>query len=482
MEFLAFIGQFMDLNQWMVLLMFATFIIMLFQGVPVAYALVGVSLIFIVLGELVLDENRKLIGEFIEFKRTGITYKKMFANGGRFFGGIIKNPVLIALPMFIFMGLMLDQSGVAQRMMKSMQVLFGSLRGGLALTVMIIGIVLAASTGVVGASVVLLGVMGLPAMMAQNYAKPIATGTIAASGTLGILIPPSIMLVIMSDQLAISLGDLFMGAMFPGLILGGLYIVYIVMYGIIKPDAMPLPANREPVSARLIGEVALSVIPPMLLILVVLGSIFFGLATPTEASGLGALGAMVLAIFNRRLNMTVMKDVMRQTLNTSGYIIGIFIAANFFAYILRRYGGDQIIENLVLGTFENPYLVVLFILFLIFLLGFLLDWIEITLIIMPLMLPVVLALEIPVDGYGVVTDPSIVWFAILVAVTLQTSFLTPPVGFALFYLKGVCPPGVTLGHIYKGVIPFVLLQITGLMIVFLIPELATWLPAKAYGN
>jgi tripartite ATP-independent transporter DctM subunit len=482
LEFLAFIGQFMDLNQWMVLLMFATFIIMLFQGVPVAYALVGVSLIFIVLGELVLDENRKLIGEFIEFKRTGITYKKMFANGGRFFGGIIKNPVLIALPMFIFMGLMLDQSGVAQRMMKSMQVLFGSLRGGLALTVMIIGIVLAASTGVVGASVVLLGVMGLPAMMAQNYAKPIATGTIAASGTLGILIPPSIMLVIMSDQLAISLGDLFMGAMFPGLILGGLYIVYIVMYGIIKPDAMPLPANREPVSARLIGEVALSVIPPMLLILVVLGSIFFGLATPTEASGLGALGAMVLAIFNRRLNMTVMKDVMRQTLNTSGYIIGIFIAANFFAYILRRYGGDQIIENLVLGTFENPYLVVLFILFLIFLLGFLLDWIEITLIIMPLMLPVVLALEIPVDGYGVVTDPSIVWFAILVAVTLQTSFLTPPVGFALFYLKGVCPPGVTLGHIYKGVIPFVLLQITGLMIVFLIPELATWLPAKAYGN
>jgi len=472
----------MDLNQWMVLLMFLTFIVMLFQGIPVAYALVGVSLIFIILGELVLDEHRKVIGEFIEFKRTGITYKKLFANGGRFFGGIIKNPVLVALPMFIFMGLMLDQSGVAQRMMKSMQVLFGSLRGGLALTVMLIGIVLAASTGVIGASVVLLGVMGLPAMMAQNYAKPIATGTIAASGTLGILIPPSIMLVIMSDQLAISLGDLFMGAMFPGLILGGLYIVFIVLYGIFKPGAMPLPAHREPVSARLVGEVALSVIPPMFLILVVLGSIFFGLATPTEASGLGALGAMLLAILNRRLNGKVMKDVIRQTLNTSGYIVGIFIAANFFAFILRRYGGDAIIENLVLGTFDNPYMVVLFILFIIFLLGFLLDWIEITLIIMPLMLPVVLALEIPVEGYGVVSDPSIVWFAILVAVTLQTSFLTPPVGFALFYLKGVCPPGVTLGHIYKGVIPFVLLQLTGLAVVFLIPELATWLPAKAYGN
>jgi len=219
-EILEYLGQFLDLNQWMVLLMSITFIVMLFGGIPVAYALVGVSLIFILIGEFVLDEHRKLITEFIEFKKTGITYKKLFANAGRFFGGVIRNPVLVALPMFIYMGLMLDQSGVAQRMMRSMQVLFGALRGGLALTVMLIGIILAASTGVIGASVVLLGVMGLPAMMAQNYAKPIATGTIAASGTLGILIPPSIMLVIMSDQLAISLGDLFMGAMFPGLILG----------------------------------------------------------------------------------------------------------------------------------------------------------------------------------------------------------------------------------------------------------------------
>ena len=282
--------------------------------------------------------------------------------------------------MFIFMGLMLDQSGVAQRMMKAMQVLFGALRGGLALTVMLIGIILAASTGVIGASVVLLGVMGLPAMMQQNYGKPIATGTIAASGTLGILIPPSIMLVIMSDQLAISLGDLFMGAMFPGLILGALYITFIVLYGFINPKAMPLPENREPVSAKILFDVAVSVIPPLFLILLVLGSIFFGLATPTEASGLGALGATILALLNRRLNLTVMRDVARQTMNTAGYIVGIFIAANFFAYILRRYGGDQIIENMVLGAFENPYLIVCFILFIIFLLGFLLDWIEITLI------------------------------------------------------------------------------------------------------
>ncbi len=482
MEILEYLGQFLDLNQWMVLAMFLTFIIMLFSGIPVAYALVGVSLIFIVLGEFVLDENRKVISQFIEFKKTGITYKKLFANGGRFFGGIIKNPVLVALPMFIYMGLMLDQSGVAQRMMRSMQVLFGALRGGLALTVMLIGIILAASTGVIGASVVLLGVMGLPAMMEQKYGKPIATGTIAASGTLGILIPPSIMLVIMSDQLAISLGDLFMGAMFPGLILGALYIIFIVIYGVLRPDAMPLPENREPISVKIILEVALSVVPPMLLILLVLGSIFFGLATPTEASGLGAAGATLLALLNGRLNLRVFKTVGRQTLNTAGYIVGIFIAANFFAFILRRYGGDQIIENMVLGSFENPYMVVAFILFIIFLLGFLLDWIEITLIIMPLMLPVVLSLGIEVNGFGVVGDPSVVWFAILVAVTLQTSFLTPPVGFALFYLKGVCPPNVTIGHIYRGVIPFVLLQLLGLAIVFYFPELTTWLPAKAYGN
>lgn len=482
MGILSVLGSVMDLNQWLVLSMFFVFILMLFRGVPVAFALVGVALLFAIVGEHLLDPARKVINEYIEFKRTGISYVKLGANAGRFFGGIIKNPVLVALPMFIFMGLMLDQSGVAQRMMRSMQVLFGALKGGLALAVMLIGIVLAASTGVIGASVVLLGVMGLPTMMSQNYAKPISTGTIAASGTLGILIPPSIMLVIMSDQLAISLGDLFMGALFPGLLLGGLYVAYIIIFGLISPKSMPLPENREPVSMKIVLEVALSVLPPLLLILLVLGSIFMGLATPTEASGLGAAGATVLALISRNLNLRVFKDVMRQTLNTSGYIVGIFIAANFFAFILRRFGGDEIIENLVLGSFQNPYMVIGFILFIIFLLGFLLDWIEITLIIMPLMLPVVMGLNIVVEGYGIVDNPSVVWFAILVAVTLQTSFLTPPVGFALFYLKGVCPPEINLSHIYKGIIPFVILQLIGLAIVFFVPELVTWLPAKAYGN
>ena len=482
MQFLSYLNEIMDLNHWMVLAMFLGFIYLLFRGIPVAFVLVGISLIFIVIGEFVLDPNKKIIKEFIDYDSVRLTYKKLAASGGRFFGNTIKNPVLVALPMFIFMGLMLDQSGVAQRMMKSMQVLFGALRGGLALSVMLIGIILAASTGVIGASVVLLGVMGIPTMLEQNYERPIAAGTIAASGTLGILIPPSIMLVIMSDQLAISLGDLFMGALFPGLLLGALYILFIVAYGWLKPSAMPLPETSEHVSMKLVGAVALSVLPPFALILIVLGSIFFGFATPTEASGLGAMGATLLALASRRLNLRVFKDVMRQTLNTSGYIVGIFITAAFFAYVLRRYGGDEIIENLVLGSFDNPYMVVAFILFIIFCLGFLLDWIEITLIIMPLMLPVILSLDLAVEGYGVVGDPSVVWFAILVAVTLQTSFLTPPVGFALFYLKGVCPPDVTLGHIYRGVIPFVFLQIVGLGIVFSFPALTTWLPALAYGN
>ena len=476
--------EILTLNEIAVIAMFLTFIWMLFRGIPVAMALVGVSLVFVVVAEVFLDPNRSLFRGIIEFDRTGIDYQKLGALSGRIFGSTVKNPVLVALPMFIFMGLMLDQSGVAQRMMHAMQKLFGGLRGGLSLTVLLIGIILAASTGVIGASVTLLGVMALPAMMAQNYSKPIATGTIASAGTLGILIPPSIMLVIMSDQLAISLGDLFMGALFPGLILGALYITFIVIYGLIKPDAMPAPEKTEEIGWPVVMEVLKAVVPPMMLILLVLGSIFGGVATPTEASGLGALGATLLALANRRLNLKVLREVSRSTLNTSGYIVGIFLAANFFAFILRRYGGDEIIEGLVLSVFDDPYSIILFILFIIFLLGFLLDWIEITIIIMPLMLPIIqgLGIEADIPGFNQVAEPVVTWFAILMAVTLQTSFLTPPVGFALFYLKGVCPPGVTIAHIYRGVIPFVLLQLLGLFIVFEFPALVTWLPSVAYGN
>jgi len=482
MFILEFIGHLLTLNELAVLCIFLGFVYLLFRGVPVVYALVGISLIFALIAEIFLDPFRANFRDIIEFDRTGINYQRLGALAGRLFGNIVKNPVLVALPMFIFMGLMLDQSGVAQRMMQSMQRVFGSLRGGLSLTVLLIGIILAASTGVVGASVTLLGVMALPAMMAQKYNKPIATGTIASAGTLGILIPPSIMLVIMSDQLAISLGDLFMGAFFPGLLLGALYIVFIVIYGLVNPKAMPIPDETEHVGWDAIREVLLAVLPPLLLILVVLGSIFAGFATPTEASGLGALGATFLALANGNLNFKVLKEVSRSTMVTTGYIVGIFLAANFFAFVLRRYGGDEIVEGLVLSAFDDPYLTVLFILFIVFLLGFLLDWIEITIIIMPLMLPIVLGLDLDIPGFGEVRDPSVVWFAILVAVTLQTSFLTPPVGFALFYLKGVCPSGISLSHIYRGIIPFVILQVVGLMIVFNFPELTTWLPSVAYAD
>ena len=476
------IGANLTVNEFAVLAMFLTFIWMLFRGIPVVMALVGVSLVFVLIAEFILDPNRRFLGTFMEYDSTGINYQRLSALASRIFASTVNNPVLVALPMFIFMGLMLDQSGVAQRMMHAMQKLFGSLRGGLSLTVLLIGIILAASTGVIGASVTLLGVMALPAMMRQNYEKPIATGTIASAGTLGILIPPSIMLVIMSDQLAISLGDLFMGALFPGLLLGALYIIFIVIYGFIKPGAMPPPEKSEEVGWPVVKEVLLAVFPPMLLILLVLGSIFSGIATPTEASGLGAAGATLLALTNRRLNFKVLREVSRSTLNTAGYIVGIFLAANFFALVLRRYGGDEIVELMVLSAFDEPYMTVLFILFIVFLLGFLLDWIEITIIIMPLMLPVIVGLNLDINGFDQVQDPSVVWFAILVAVTLQTSFLTPPVGFALFYLKGVCPPGVTIVDIYKGVVPFVLLQILGLFIVFEFPALVTWLPSVAYGN
>ncbi|MEM1301601.1 MAG: TRAP transporter large permease subunit, partial [Pseudomonadota bacterium] len=343
MFILEAIGQFLTLNEVLVAIIFGTFIVLLFRGVPVAMALVGVALIFYIFALIFLDPFRSEFRDVIEFDRIGVDWRKLGTLPSRLFGSIVQNPVLVALPMFIFMGLMLDQSGVAQRMMQSMQRLFGGLKGGLSLTVLLIGIILAASTGVIGASVTLLGVMALPAMMNQNYSKPIATGTIAASGTLGILIPPSIMLVIMSDQLAISLGDLFMGALFPGLILGALYIVFIVIYGLVNPSAMPAPENTEGVGWPVVKEVILSVLPPMLLILLVLGSIFAGLATPTEASGLGALGATLLAVAYGKFSFKVLREVSRSTLNTAGYILGIFLAANFFAYVLRLYGGDEVV-------------------------------------------------------------------------------------------------------------------------------------------
>ncbi len=382
--------------------------------------------------------------------------------------------------MFIFMGLMLDQSGVAERLMTAMQRLFGKTRGGLAITVTMIGIILAASTGIIGASVVLLGVLSLPSMMEQKYAPTLAAGVVSASGTLGILIPPSIMLVIMADQMALSVGDLFMAAVFPGIIIGGLYLLYIFIIAMVKKDVAPVPEGAVSPDWAAIKDVIIAVFPTLGLILAVLGSIFAGITTPTEASGIGALGATLLAILYRKLTFQKLVNVLVSTFNTTAYIFAIFLGATVFSYVLRELGGDELIEHMIASTGFGATGTILFILFIVFLLGFVLDWIEITLIVLPLMRPIVNGLGLDIPGFDAIDEPALVWFVILVAVTLQTSFLTPPVGFALFYLKGVCPPEIKLLDIYKGVVPFVLLQLTGLAMVFLWPALATWLPSVAY--
>jgi tripartite ATP-independent transporter DctM subunit len=458
-------------ENYLVIAMFFTFIALLFTGFPVAWVLAGVGITFA--GIAWFTDN------VMNWTMTGLDYNVLGLLVGRIFG-IMSNWVLIALPMFIFMGLMLDKSGIATRMMHSMQKLFGNIKGGLAITVALIGIILAASTGIIGASVVLLGVMSLPVMLKQKYDKPLALGTIAASGCLGILIPPSIMLVIMGDQLSIPILDLFMGAVFPGLILGLLYITYILVYCKINPKSAPLAADHKEVNLKDVLRALYDIIPPAALILLVLGSIFMGVATVTEASGVGALGATVIAILYKRFNLKILKEVVVNTMNTAAYIFAIFVGATIFALILRECGGDQLIESALMGTGLGPHGLIIFVLVVVFFLGFFLDWIEISLIILPLLAPVIAGLDLQINGFGVVDYPNLTWFALLVAVTLQTSFLTPPVGFALFYLKGVCPPGVTLLDIYRGVIPFIILQLIALVLVFLFPEIVTWFPSKVY--
>ena len=461
----------MEFNDYLVIAMFLTFVGLLFTGFPVAWVLGGVAVIFTIVGyysDLWFDTI------------TGLDYLTLGMSVNRIYK-FMDNWVLVALPMFIFMGLMLDRSGIAEGLMKSMQNLFGKVRGGLAVTVTAIGIILAASTGIIGASVVLLGLLSLPAMLKQGYSKTLALGTIAGSGTLGILIPPSIMLVIMADQLGLSVGDLFMGAVIPGIILGTLYIAFILLFSLVRPQAAPLDPNRQPLQWRMIWDVFKNILPPAGLIFTVLGSIFAGITTPTEASGVGALGATILALINRRLNWKVIVEVTKACFNTTAYIFAIFLGATCFALVLRSLGGDEFIERVLTGIPLGPYGIMALILGAIFLLGFFLDWIEITLIVLPLIAPVIASLGFQVDGYGVIDNPELIWFVVLIAVSLQTSFLTPPVGFALFYLKGICPPEIELVDIYKGVIPFIILQLIGLIIIAIWPQLVIWLPAVAYG-
>lgn len=449
----------MEINEILAISMFGCFILLLFTGYPVAWVLGGVAILFSALSMLMDHWYDAFIG--IDWNFVSVVIPRMWE--------VMTNWVLVALPMFVFMGLMLDRSGVAEDLMVNLARLFGRVRGGLAVTVTFVGLLLAASTGIIGASVVLLAVLGVPLMMKQGYSKELACGTVCSTGTLGILIPPSIMLVMMGDRIGVSVGDLFLGALFPGLLLAGLYVTYIMAISFLNPQSAPLSEDAEPVSVRVVFSVLKAVLPTAGLIIAVLGSIFFGIATPTEASGVGALGATLLALANGRLSIKVLREVGRETTKTTAFIFALLLGATAFSLILRGLGGDELIEGFLIGLPFSPTGIIITILAITFVLGFFLDWIELTLIILPLVAPVVAAL-----GFD------LIWFTVLFAVCLQTSFLTPPVGFALFYLKGVAPEGINLGHIYRGVLPFILIQLVGLVIVFYWQGIVTWLPATAY--
>jgi len=468
--------------------LFLTFFLLLWTGFPIAWVLGGSALGFALVGWA--------CDEWFGY-HTGLSFAKTMTFVRRTFGGLIQNHTLVAIPMFIFMGLMLDRSGLARRLMQSLQAVMGGLRGGLAIAATLIGVLLAASTGIVGASVVLLGLLALPAMLAQGYDRALASGSVAAAGTLGILMPPSIMLVLMSDRAELAVGPLFQAAVLPSLLLAALYLVYLVAVGLLRPDRAPLPATRAHLDARELLRLAVWILPPAALIVVVLGSIFTGIATTTEASAFGAAGTCALAAallpadqrgtgrwrgwaggFTRAV-----RDAGRETALTCGYIFAIFLGASAFAFVLRRFGGDAFVAETLqaLMAHAGPSVVVLAVLAVVFVLGFFLDWIEISLIVLPLVAAAIGGLDLGIDGGGL-DDAALLWFVCLMAICLQTSFLTPPVGFSLFFLKGVAPPEVRLGDCYRGVVPFVLIQLAVLLLVFLFPALALWLPAWTFGD
>ena len=441
------------------LLMCVSLLAGIFLGYPVALVLAGIG----VLTALAADVP-------LLFLSTGVS---------RTFSGVLSNWLLIAVPLFVFMGLMLEKSGIAQRLLRSLAGLIGGLPGGYAFAVAVIGIVMAASTGIIGASVVLMGVLALPPMLKGRYDPRVATGIIAATGTLGILIPPSIMLVVLGDTLRVSVGDLFAGALLPGLLLGGLYIVWLVLIALFRPGMMPpLPASERLARRQMLLALARDLLAPLLLILIVLGSIIVGLATPTEAAALGAAGAFILALLSRSLSWDQFVATLRETTRTTAMIMAVMIGATVFSVIFRRLGGDTMIADL-LGVGEggaDPYAVLALVMTFIFVLGMFLDWVEITFIVIPIVAPILASLD-----FGLAQEQVLLWFAILFAVNLQTSFLTPPFGYALFYIRGVAPPEVTTSMIYRGVVPFVAIQLLGLLLLVLFPQIVLWLPTRLLG-
>ncbi len=389
--------------------------------------------------------------------------------------GVMTNVTLIAVPLFVFMGVMLERSGLAEELLDTMGILFGRLRGGLAISVVVVGALLGASTGIVGATVVTMGLLAVPTMLRRGYQKELATGTVSASGTLGQIIPPSIVLVLIGDIVGVSVGDLFIGAVFPGFLLVGLFILYILIISLVKPAWAPAIPKEELAAIstkQLAARMGRALFPPLFLMVAVLGSIFAGIASPTEAAAVGAVGATLLTLVNRKFSLTILREVMQTTVRLTCMVFIILCGAALFGLVFRGLGGDELVRSF-LGSLADKYshnMVLAIVMVLIFVIGFFLDFIEITFIHVPVLAPIMIEF-----GF----DP--VWFCILIAVNLQTSFMTPPFGFSLFYLKAVTPPEITTGHIYRGIIPFVIVQVIGLAIVVLFPQLATWLPKVVFG-
>jgi len=451
-------------------ILFLAVICILLFGYPVAFTLAGVSLLFAFAGIFTGTFDPALLQAFPS---------RMF--------GIMTNQTLIAVPLFIFMGVMLERSKIADELLDTMASLFGSLRGGLGISVVLVGMLLAASTGIVGATVVTMGLLSLPTMLKRGYQPELSTGIICASGTLGQIIPPSIILVLLGDVLSsayqqsqlsqgnfspdtVSVGDLFVGAIIPGILLVGLYLLYIIFIAWTKPSAMPAIEKHEDLNfAVWFKRVSRALIPPILLIVVVLGSIIKGVATPTEAASVGAMGAILLALLNRRLDLKCLRDVMQRTVRVTCMVFMIFIGASIFSLVFRGYGGDTAVHELLTQLPGGVFAAVLVVMILMFVLGFILDFIEITFVVVPIVGPVLLTLGV---------DP--VWLGIMIAINLQTSFLTPPFGFALFYLRGVAPKEIQTKQIYRGVAPFIAIQLIALMLIAYFPALATWLPEKIY--
>jgi tripartite ATP-independent transporter DctM subunit len=455
--------------EWVAAALFITVIVVLLAGFPVAFTLGGTALIFAGIGILA--------GTFNEALLLGLP-NRVF--------GIMFNETLVAVPLFVFMGVTLERARIAEELLETLSALFGSLRGGLGVSVTLVGMLLAASTGIVGATVVTMGLLSLPTMLKRGYSPEVAAGTICASGTLGQIIPPSIILVMLGDVMTtayqqaqlemgvfspktVSVGDLFAGALIPGLLLVLLYVVYILAIALLRPNSMPAH-QREDTEGVSVGRVLKALAPPLVLIFAVLGSIIAGLATPTEAAGVGGMGALLLAILRRELDLGRLRDIMRSTLRISSMVFLILIGASIFSLVFRGYGGDDGVRAILEALPGGVVGAVIVVMLVMFLLGFVLDFIEITFVVVPIVGPVLLAMGL---------DP--VWLGIMIALNLQTSFLTPPFGFALFYLRGVAPPSVTTANIYRGAVPFVAIQVFALLLLAAFPDLATWLPQKIYG-